>query len=429
MKITRHPLIIVFSVCFLLSAFFVKTDIQKASIQPKWIEGVLLSVNDVMEKDGILTLFCGDVIVNVFYPQTDFFAGDVIRADGLLFDNRDTQKSEYPLYLMSKGYKYSLKAKKVEKISGTNVETSPLKFARRMLNSKIDRLYFRHSGIVRALVTGDRDFITKDEKDTFSKAGISHLISISGFHVLLISGIIFGSFFFLPTKLRYSVSAVFTLFYVALTGFASPSVRAYVFYVTYLMSIVLYERYDIFSIGFLLSSVYMAINPYILLDAGFCLSFLSVFSIAMFYRGIYRFIARRLKKESLKPVISLIAVTLSAQVLTFPYVCVNFGIYGTYSLPANIICVPLISFLYPFMILSLVFADIPMIASVFVNIVNFALDIFYTWLDFVVSLPFSYFETGKEHAVWLALYVAAVFLFYFVSLNLKIVSNRIDSVE
>lgn len=444
----RHPAVIIFIFSFLLTIIYLRYDLKK--IEPNQnVKDKIVTVKEVRVKNSSVTIYCEDTVINLFFAKKKYKAGDVLKVSGLLTDNRAENKGKkihkpnlytenkyvitssaisYNLYLKSKGYDYTLKANKIEKIGYKSNPYIYILKIRENLNKTIDRIYFKHNGILRALITADRGFINSEQRVLYQLAGINHLISISGFHIIVFSGIFFSLLFFLPVKSRYFTSAALTFFYVALIGFAGPCVRAYIFYITYIASIYLNKKYDVYSIGFLLSTVYMILNPYILFDAGFSLSLLSVFSIAMFYSKIYKFFTRKMANKYIKAVFALISMTISAQVLTFVYVAVVFKGVATYSILTNLIAVPLVSFSYPFLISSIFLYPIPFLSKILANIVNAIYDFFYFSMEKITGLPFSYVEFTPRAYYLISVYTFAILAIYFYSTH-KIIRRNLVSLD
>lgn len=90
------------------------------------------------------------------------------------------------------------------------------------------RLYGSRAGLVDALLVGRRGGIDASLNAAFSRSGLVHLLSISGFHV----GVVFGWAMLLLRALRVSresaaaVSAALVLLYVSFLGWPAPAARA-----------------------------------------------------------------------------------------------------------------------------------------------------------------------------------------------------------
>ena len=139
-----------------------------------------------------------------------------------------------------------------------------------------------------SLLTGDRALITKPTKELYQFAGISHLLAISGTHVMFLAIVAA----FLLTKLfdrltvpyrwlsrwqwRWLVMSLTALVYALFTGFDVPAMRT-----VYMLIVAGVARYLLFgkSPFWILMAVALMMawhDPYVLWQAGFWLSFVAV---------------------------------------------------------------------------------------------------------------------------------------------------------
>ncbi|MGP1411312.1 MAG: ComEC/Rec2 family competence protein [Peptoanaerobacter stomatis] len=414
----------IFIIILCTSAFIIYNNSKNINYRKEYVEFKGAVIDKIEIRNAKYYIYSQNFVMVNNYIADEYRVGDFICAGGYRQDLLSL--GDYGLYLKSKGYDYRMYIDYIEKIGHKISVASIMDEIRQNLKSIIDFLYKDYSAIIRTLIIADREFISKDEIMLFSRAGISHIISISGFHIVLIAGIFFNITFFLSKKQRYIISVLFTLFYVILTGANPPAVRAYIFYVTFIASIFLEERYDIFSIGFLLSAFYMILNPYVIYDFGFCLSFMSVFSISMFYKIIFEHLEKIVKNNLCKLILSMVCVTLSAQILTIPYVYYNFGIVSLISVITNIISVPLISLAYPFMLLSIIFVKIPFVRDVFCNVVNFIIYLFYKSNEILTSINYSYINFDHKSLFFVIITYIIILFLYTLYIKIQIWGNYIS---
>ncbi|MGP1567811.1 MAG: ComEC/Rec2 family competence protein [Peptoanaerobacter stomatis] len=414
----------IFIIILCTSAFIIYNNSKNINYRKEYVEFKGAVIDKIEIRNAKYYIYSQNFVMVNNYISDEYRVGDFICAGGYRQDLLSL--GDYGLYLKSKGYDYRMYIDYIEKIGHKISVASIMDEIRQNLKSIIDFLYKDYSAIIRTLIIADREFISKDEIMLFSRAGISHIISISGFHIVLIAGIFFNITFFLSKKQRYIISVLFTLFYVILTGANPPAVRAYIFYVTFIASIFLEERYDIFSIGFLLSAFYMILNPYVIYDFGFCLSFMSVFSISMFYKIIFEHLEKIVKNNLCKLILSMVCVTLSAQILTIPYVYYNFGIVSLISVITNIISVPLISLAYPFMLLSIIFVKIPFVRDVFCNVVNFIIYLFYKSNEILTSINYSYINFDHKSLFFVIITYIIILFLYTLYIKIQIWGNYIS---
>ena len=118
------------------------------------------------------------------------------------------------------------------------------------------------------LVTGEQRVITQQQYDTYRKAGIAHILSVSGFHMALLAGFIFflirGLLCCIPAlalkldtkKVAATVALGVTFFYLLLSGIQIPALRAFLMIGIALIAVLLERRaislYTLLVVGFLI---------------------------------------------------------------------------------------------------------------------------------------------------------------------------------
>lgn len=140
-----------------------------------------------------------------------------------------------------------------------------------------------------SLMTGDRALIDKSTKDLYQLAGISHLLAISGTHVLFLAMILSTVVTWLTDRsalrvyqklprwqIRMAVMVAASVVYALFTGFDVPAVRT-----VYLLLAAWLIRYFVLPIGMVSALSWVALlmiwlDPYVLWQAGFWLSFIAV---------------------------------------------------------------------------------------------------------------------------------------------------------
>ena len=144
------------------------------------------------------------------------------------------------------------------------------------------------SGILVALVTGDRQYITRSQWQVLSRTGTSHLMAISGLHI----GLVYGLFYWLGSwgwrlKERFMLyrpaqdagilsGLVAALAYAALAGFSIPTLRALV--MLSVIALALWRRRMTSPLDVLQTALVLVllIDPLAIMSAGFWLSFMAV---------------------------------------------------------------------------------------------------------------------------------------------------------
>ena len=227
---------------------------------------------------------------------------------------------------------------------------------RHAIGRRIDALFPRSAGLMRALVLGDRSLLGDEQRDALRLSGTAHLISISGLHVTLLAAILsllLG--LVMPRKYAALAAAVLLIPYGALIGFTAPFVRALCTFAILSCAPIAGLPSDAVTRLCAVMLAWLAVKPLSVQDTGFALSYAASAGILLLLPPLERLtglegLRRRLptcgrrKRVLLKAVVyvaDLLCVSLAAQLSTLPLVVAYFGGQPLLSVPLNLICVPL----------------------------------------------------------------------------------------
>lgn len=173
---------------------------------------------------------------------------------------------DYQLYLKSIKIYGTLAVEKYTKVSSNNVNIleKSINSIKITINKNIERiLETEYQGIVKGLILGDTTNLEEELKEKFQIANISHVLAVSGMHIIyIVVGIEFMFKKFLGKRnVKYLV--IFSLiFYMSITGFTSSIVRAGIMGIINVIAFLTYRKKDIWtSIGFSLLIILIK-NPY-----------------------------------------------------------------------------------------------------------------------------------------------------------------------
>lgn len=142
-----------------------------------------------------------------------------------------------------------------------------------------------YSGIIQALVMGDDSQITVDDWQLFLRTGTSHLMSISGLHITMLSGLAFALMRFiwrrvpklaarLPArKAATAAGVVVALIYALVAGFSVPTQRTLYMLMIFAFALWSGRQLVIAQVLSLALFVVVLIDPWAVISAGFWLSF------------------------------------------------------------------------------------------------------------------------------------------------------------
>ena len=149
------------------------------------------------------------------------------------------------------------------------------RLSRSMAQTVLHTLGQPYAGLISAMSIGDASFLSEELSLMFRRAGISHLLVVSGLHVTLASRTITGKrdrkgrF----QRLRALLSMIFTVFLMGLVGMTPSVIRAGIAMLITDLGCFLFAAADpLTSLGIAGALLCMA-NPYAVCDLGFQLSF------------------------------------------------------------------------------------------------------------------------------------------------------------
>ncbi len=284
--------------------------------------------------------------------------------------------------------------------------------ARMVLVSKIDQILPQpESALFGAMVFGYQKEIPKELKNDFNRTGTTHILAISGMNISIVVLMLmnFGLMIGLWRRQAFWLALIGIVVFILLVGSPASAVRAGVMGALLLWAknrgrLVLVWR------PIVLAAFFMTIfDPSLLaFNIGFQLSFLAVVGIAYFnnfWSRMFRWIPIKFARE-------LIAISMAAQITTWPIILYNFGTVSLISPIANIFIVPLLT---PIMFLGLAFA------LVFWNTLLAQLFLWPAWLilHFVAKLVYWFgaiswasVNLGAGGLVFVLIYYPALIWFY-----------------
>jgi competence protein ComEC len=140
------------------------------------------------------------------------------------------------------------------------------------------------SPLAGALLLGERQQVDFEQTDAYFRTGTIHLFSISGLHVGILAGALFGAARcgLAPRRIALVGVALLTIFYCVLTDSQPPVVRATILVVASCFAWMSLRRPSLINTLSLAAIVVLAINPADLFRIGPQLSFLAVATLAWF---------------------------------------------------------------------------------------------------------------------------------------------------
>ena len=260
--------------------------------------------------------------------------------------------------------------------------------------------------ILSAITLGEKGLLSTDVKDTFSAAGVSHILVVSGMHVGFIFTVILLLFKRISSERRWLIVllGLLTLWaYALLSGLAPSVVRATFMFSMILLFRVLGEKYRVEHALAFSATILILLNPNTLFDVGFQLSYLAVFGIVYLYPKLHK-LTLSVKSSPIRRLLQSVAVTVSAQLFTVPIVIYNFNQFPLYFVVSNLFVALFAPFLFLGGIASLLLSCIPYLGIVAGLIMSHVVMIFEYVIHLIVAIPFSTVKIYLSHLEVISLY-------------------------
>lgn len=197
--------------------------------------------------------------------------------------------------------------------------------------------------VVSALTLGYRTELDQETLDYFASTGAMHVLSVSGLHVALLF-IILG--FMLGFLKRSKVGRIlfpvimilFLWIYAFISGFSPPVQRSTLMFTFVIIGKELRRPVNIYNSLTASALLLILLDPNVIFDVGFQLSYLAIFSIVLIQPALFNLI--EMKNKSLEWLWALFTVSIAAQIVTFPLGVFYFNQFPNFFWLSNFIVVP-----------------------------------------------------------------------------------------
>ncbi|UCD20372.1 MAG: ComEC/Rec2 family competence protein [candidate division WOR-3 bacterium] len=236
------------------------------------------------------------------------------------------------------------------KIIGSNAQDHPLGRVFNRLRVYVDRLLgdlFRGDDylVASGLVLGGSGRLPEALKEVFGRAGVLHIMAVSGLHVGFVGAFLGVILLFIPVdrKIKFAIIVCGLVVYAGLTGFRPSVVRATL--MAFLFGAALVSQRDVSGMHTVnvTGIIFLLYDPLLLFDVSVQLSFSAVYGILFLYPRIEEKVIKRVRRRLVRIVLRPMAVSLSAQVFVAPFVIYYFHRLPLYAVLTNLMIVPIAS--------------------------------------------------------------------------------------
>ena len=387
---------------------------SKYDIHTKSITGIVTNIKKD-ENKTILTIKARENILAYYYNNINVSLGDKIIVKGSLEffnDNTNFNLFNYRKYMLSKNTYYKMNVSNIDLVSKNNNILYKIK---NYLINRINKI--RRSDYLNLFILGDNSYVKDNIKDSYSTNGISHLFSVSGMHISLLSSTIL----FILNKIRrtnanYIVVILFLLLFMFLTNFTPSVIRATFLFIFIYLNKLLKLNLSTFKILLIIMCVVLINNPYNIYSVGFLFSY-----IISLYLILFSKIVNRYKNYFIK----IFVTSFISFLASIPILINNFFSINLLTILNNIIFVPIVSVIvFPFSLITLLIPKLDFIYKIIINILeklslfisNFKIEIIlkhaslFVILGYYILITFILYKILKNKYKYIVLLIIVLFI-------------------
>jgi competence protein ComEC len=264
-----------------------------------------------------------------------------------------------------------------------------------------------------ALIFGDRSMLDPDLLVDYQMTGIVHLLAISGIHVSLLVGMVYYMGIRIGfTKQNMMIFLLTSLpLYAILTGGSPSVIRAVMMIFLVLITAKWKNRIKLLPIDAISLAllIYLFFSPMVIFDIGFQLSFTVSFAIILS--------APNILKRYQKNISRMLVTSITSQLAALPFLLYHYFELSFISLFANLLYIPLFSFvflpgLYILFFIQLILGKSPpVVINLFIKIITLSNQL----IDRLAGYSLARYTPGRPNGVFLILYLLillAIFLIW-----------------
>jgi competence protein ComEC len=267
------------------------------------------------------------------------------------------------------------------------------------------------AGLGKGLLLGVKQALGEDLEAVFRKAGIIHIVVLSGFNIMIVvEFVMFMLAFFFKRKTRALVGLVAVACFALMVGLSATVVRASIMASLLLIAGALGRSYNTIRALLLAGAVMVFINPYLLLyDIGFQLSFMATLGLILIAPRFETLATEGFLKLGIK---DYLFSTVATQIAVLPLLLFYMGEVSVVAILVNLLVLPIVpvAMLATFVsgVVMLVDPSIAVPSSYLTHLILSYIIVVATWL---ASLPLATVAVPEFSVVSVALSYLAMFGF------------------
>lgn len=264
-----------------------------------------------------------------------------------------------------------------------------------------------NSPLARAIILGDRSDLDPELRTSFSRAGLAHLMAVSGMHV----GFILLPLWFLLPYFRRSTGSKTTalllaggllLMYAGITGFSVSVSRASLMAFFMILARLFHKPGTSMNILGLAAFILLLRDPGLITDVGFQLSFLAVIIILTTLPGTRYLLPARHRYRKTGALFQFVMVSVLVQGGLYPVLVHYFHEFSIAGPISNTLAVPFVQFMFLWSFLCLALSMVSLDLAIWANMPG----------DLILSALSRYVDlVGKHPAAWIEITLSDSWIF------------------
>ncbi len=403
------------------------------------IDNQQITVSGTVTNDPYISYKNQELIVRTEFNSSLFYllakvprnyryqVGEKIELSGVIKKPGMIEDFDYQSYLRAKKVSYvMLNTEHSHSLSKTDSAgihlMRHLYSIKHFFESHLNRIFHEpQASLAAGILTGAKRSMPQELSDVFKRAGLSHIIVLSGYNVSII--IIAFSALVAPIanrKIVFILCAIMVILFVLMTGASSSVVRAGIFALMILAGKTLGKQAYLPNILLFTAVIMLLLNPFLLwFDIGFQLSFLAFVGIVYLSKPLKKTIAKSLFKNFPPSINKVLIETLSAQLMVLPLLSYNFGQISLIAPLSNI----MILWMIPLAMLSSFISALGSIIALSIGQILAVIAWPLLWYiqyvaEVFTKIPFAMVNAGK-HSFLFSFTLYLLLVFYYIKYYLK----------
>ena len=287
--------------------------------------------------------------------NAELAAGDTVYASAVLESATRDSDGALLIAAVEEETKIYVRRTSEEPVLTTLTSRGGIRILSNRVRSHLRQICISHLGeevgaLASAFLLGDRSELSSRITLDFQRAGVSHMMAVSGLHI----AILFGSVelvlrrLYVPKRLRCATVAVVGVVFLFLTGFSLSACRSVLMLFFVYLFYFLREGNDSLTALFTSIALILLISPRAVADLGMWMSFLATLGLLTLYPICERKLRRSSKRGVVgiclragRRVLLLMLMTVIANLFLLPVIWLFFGEFSLVALLSNVVLSPL----------------------------------------------------------------------------------------